>query len=547
MSKNVLSEYKRWLEHEDLDLRLKKELIDMEGDENAIYEAFYRNLDFGTSGLRGIMGAGTNRMNVNVVKWVSQGVSNYMKKNGVPKKAVVCYDSRKNSRFFAENTAAVLGANGIKVYIYRDIMPVSACSYAVRHYGAGCGIMITASHNPKEYNGYKVYGSKGYQITGTVPEGILLETKKLDIFNDVNFIDFEKLLGEEIVYISPEVEDRYVVDGFKCAPPLADAGCLKVVYTPLHGSGNVPVQKILKLSGVGEMHVVRSQESPDGDFPTCILPNPEDPRVFERGKRLCEEKDCDIILATDPDCDRIGLLQRTKEGYIRPSGNEIGLLLFDYICKNTVLPKDPVLVTTIVSSDMVDKIAEEYKVQVERTLTGFKYIGERLEELKERYIFGFEEGYGYLAGDFVRDKDGVSSAMLIAQMTAYHKERGKNLAEAMEELYQKYGYHEDKVIGFDFYGSAGAEKMASIMRTLRESDNHWMKPIAQKKDYEDGEGLPAANVLEYKFYDGTRALIRPSGTEPKIKAYLFARGDDREKAMAKLEENEKNVRNILKI
>lgn len=546
MSKSIFKEYSRWLNREDLGENLNRELESIKDDKDAIYEAFYRDLDFGTSGLRGIMGVGTNRMNAPVVRRVSQGVANYLYKEDLPKKVVVCYDSRHNSRTFAEKTAAVFAANGIKVYMYRNIMPVSACSYGVCHYDAGCGIMITASHNPKEYNGYKVYGRDGCQITEETTKKIFAETEKVDIFNGVKSLDFTESITKEIEYIPETVENMYVKDGLKSGVSSEDTGNLKVVYTPLHGTGNVPVRKILNLAGMGELHIVKSQEMPDGDFPTCILPNPEDPRVFDRAKAVCDENKCDIILATDPDCDRVGLMQRTAEGYIRPRGNEIGILLFDYICRNKKLPVDPVMVTTVVSSDMIDRIAADYGVEVERTLIGFKYIGKKLEALGKRYVFGFEEGYGYLAGDFVRDKDGVSSSLLIAQMTAYHKRRGKNLKEALDEIYQLYGYYGDRVLGFEFDGSKGIDDMKGIMNELRKNDTLWGKEIDSKLDYMKQSKLPKSNILEYRFKDGSKVLIRPSGTEPKMKAYLFSNGKDRDKVNEKLNENEEKIRKIIK-
>lgn len=546
MSKNIFNEFNIWLRHEELDNTLKEELRQMKGDEKAVYEAFYRNLDFGTSGLRGIMGVGTNRMNIPVVCRVSQGIANHMISEKTEKKVVICYDSRHRSKDFAKSAASVFAANGIRTYIYKNIMPVSACSYAVRYYGASFGVMVTASHNPKEYNGYKVYDSDGCQILDDVAKQIFEATEKLDFFNDIKTMDFNEALDRYIEYIPDFVECKFVEDALKCGLPNEATGNLKVVYTPLHGSGNIPIQRILSMVGVGELNVVKNQENPDGNFPTCILPNPEDPRVFEQAKVLCDKKNCDIILATDPDCDRIGILQRAKHGYIRPRGNEIGLLLFDYICKNKQMPMNPVVVTTIVSSELIDRVAADYGVAVERTLIGFKYIGKRLGSLGNRYVFGFEEGFGYLAGDFVRDKDGVSSAMLIVQMTAYHKNRGCNLHEALEEIYNKYGYHEDRVLGFEFQGSSGIQKITDIMSELRNKDELWKKRIIIKKDYITSTNLPKANILEYTFSDETRILIRPSGTEPKLKVYLFAHDKDKIRAIDKLNENEKMIREIIK-
>ena len=537
--------FEEWLAAPDLDEEIRADLLAMKDDDDAIYEAFYRDLEFGTAGLRGVMAAGTNRMNIYVIRRTTQGLANYMNKTFKDPSVAISYDSRNGSRRFAETTAAVLAANGIRAHMYRQLMPVSACSYAIRQLGCDMGIMITASHNPKKYNGYKVYGSDGCQIIGSVPDDILAEIEKVDIFKDVKSMSFEEALENGAELIPESFEEEYIEKALSYSLPDADVSDLKVIYTPLNGAGNYPVREILKRIGVKNVFVVPEQENPDGNFPTCPYPNPEEHAVYELAKKLNEEKDGDIIIATDPDCDRVGICQKTKNGYINPKGNHIGVLLFDYICKHKELPKDPVAIRTIVSTPLYDRIAADYGIEVQNTLIGFKWIGSKINELGDRYVFGFEEGNGYLPGDYVRDKDGLVTSMLVAQMVAYHKARGKDLGEVMEELFQKYGYYQESVKSFEFEGSAGADKMQEIMAFFRGSTDFMGKKIVKRIDYLEQDELPKSNIMEYVFEDGSKVIIRPSGTEPKIKVYLFANGADREEAVRLVEENENRMKEII--
>lgn len=545
LMENAKKQFENWLAQPDMDEGIRSELMAMKDDENAIYEAFYRDLEFGTAGLRGVMAAGTNRMNIYVIRRVTQGLANYMKGKFENPSAAISYDSRNNSELFARTTAAVLTANGIKVYIYKQLMPVSGCSFAIRRLGCDMGVMITASHNPKKYNGYKVYNSNGCQILGSDPADILAEIDKVDIFDDVKSMSFEEALENGCEFISEEVENEYLQAAYSYSLPSVDLKDFKVVFTPLNGTGLKPVTWILDKAGVGNVFVVPEQRDPDGNFPTCPSPNPEEHEIYDLAIQLNEKEDADIIIATDPDCDRVGIAQKTRSGYSYPKGNHIGVLLFDYICRNKELPKDPVMIRTIVSTPLVDRIAADYGVEVQQTLIGFKFIGEKIDQLGSRYVFGFEEGNGYLAGDFVRDKDGVSTSMLVAQMAAYHKERGMDIEQVMEELYSKYGTYLENVVSFTFEGSAGAEKMDKIMKFFRESDDFMGKKMISRLDYLEQDELPKSNIMEYVFEDESKVIVRPSGTEPKIKIYLFARGEDADKAKAIIEANEKRMREIM--
>ena len=542
---NAKKQFEKWMAHPDMDEQTKAELLAMKDDDSAIYEAFYRDLEFGTAGLRGVMAAGTNRMNIYVIRRATQGLANYMNAKFKNPSAAISYDSRNNSRLFAETTAAVLTANGIKAYIFKQLMPVSGCSFAVRRLGCDMGVMITASHNPKKYNGYKVYNSNGCQILGSDPADILAEIDKVDIFEDVKSMSFEAALENGCEFISEDIEQEYLEKAYSYSLPSVDLKDFKVVYTPLNGAGLMPVTWILDKAGVGNVYVVPEQKDPDGNFPTCPSPNPEEHAVYDLAVALSEKEDADIIIATDPDCDRVGIAQKTKVGYSYPKGNHIGVLLFDYICRNKELPKDPVMIRTIVSTPLVDRIAADYGVEVQQTLIGFKFIGEKMDQLGDRYVFGFEEGNGYLGGDYVRDKDGVSTAMLVAQMAAYHKERGMDISQVMQELYDKYGTYLENVVSFTFEGSAGVQKMDSIMKFFRESEDFMGKKIISRLDYLEQDELPKSNIMEFVFEDESKVIVRPSGTEPKIKIYLFSHGDDAKKAQQIIEENEARMRQIM--
>jgi len=540
---DIQEEYKRWSEQENMPAGLKKELTDMSGDREKIHEAFYRELEFGTAGLRGIMGAGTNRMNIFIIRKVTQGMADYMKEKFGSPSIAISYDSRNDSRTFAENTASVMCANGIRTYIYKQLMPVSALSFAVRKLRCSMGVMITASHNPKEYNGYKVYNSRGCQILGSDPGDILEHIGKVDIFDDVRYISFDRAMQNGCEYISETIEQAYIDRCFSCGTDSVDLHDLTAVYSPLNGAGNLPVRAVLGRAGLKNLYTVPEQQNPDGDFPTCPYPNPENRDIYELGRKLCEEVHGDIILATDPDCDRVGMSLPVEGKYVYPRGNHIGVLLFDYLCRMRKMPDDPVMIRTIVSTPLVDRIAASYGVSVQTTLIGFKYIGEKIDELGDRYVFGFEEGNGYLAGDHVRDKDGVSTALLVCQMAAFHKARGKNLLEVLEEISDQYGYYREKVLNFTFEGSAGAEKMKKIMDHIRKDcrrDIFGGKKLAEITDYmHDDTGLPRENIMEFVFRDGSKLIVRPSGTEPKIKMYLFAHDDDYKMADEIINENER--------
>ncbi|MEA4922338.1 MAG: phospho-sugar mutase [Eubacteriaceae bacterium] len=547
--KKCIKEYKRWLRNTDPGDDLFDGLLMMEDKEDDIYEAFYKDLKFGTSGLRGVMMPGTNRMNVPVVRRATQGLSDYMNIYYKNPSAVISYDSRNNSKKYADAAAEVLAANDIKTYVFNEIMPVSALSFAIRELSCDMGIMITASHNPKEYNGYKVYDSEGCQIRSRVAEGIFEEIKKVDIFGDVR-----NGRGKGLIAAVPEkISHDFVEEAYKVSPGEdRDLSDLKLVYTPLNGTGQKPITELLSKAGLKNIHVVEEQKMPDGDFPTCPSPNPEYSEIYGLAERLCDDTDSDLIIATDPDCDRLGIAVKKGNGYKNLSGNQIAVLLFDYICRAKEIPEQAVAVRSIVSTPQIDKIAEENGIGIETCLIGFKYIGEKIGRLRDRFIFGFEEGNGYLAGDFVRDKDGVSTALLACRMAAYHKERGRTLLQALEEISEEYGYYKEKVLSFTFDGSRGVKKMQKIMDSIRK---HSHEDIFGKKattiiDYLTGEqyiigdsskcemaagtrptGLPKENILEFVLNDESRIIIRPSGTEPKIKVYLFA--CSRQKATAK--------------
>ena len=545
------AELRRWLE-EVTDPELSAELLSIRNEEKEVHERFYRSLEFGTGGLRGELGAGTNRMNIYTVRQASQGFAAYLLTQDEKPSAAISYDSRHQSDVFARETARVLAANGIKVYLYPHLMPTPALSFAVLDRHCTGGVMVTASHNPARYNGYKAYAADGAQISGHVAAAVSEEIEKTDIFRDVKLADFEEALADgRIEYIGDALIERYyaAVMAQALRPELGKAAGLRLVYTPLNGSGLVPVMTVLKRMGHTDITVVPEQEQPNGDFPTCPYPNPEILEAMQLGLNLCEKLGADLLLATDPDSDRVGtaVLQNGTPRLI--SGNEMGVLLLDYICRTRLelhkMPENPVAVRSIVSTTMTDAIAAHYGVEMRQVLTGFKYIGEQIAHLEaeghpERFIFGFEESYGYLAGGYVRDKDAVVASMLICEMAAWYKGQGKNLGEALDDLYAQYGFYFNKVDSYTFPGSDGMEKMAALMETLRTE-----LPIAiggravtghtdyeSGIRYEDGEGkiptgLPAANVMEFRLGKEGSLVARPSGTEPKLKFYYSLRAADR--------------------
>ena len=510
--------------------------------EQEIFERFYRDLEFGTGGLRGVIGAGTNRMNIYVIRRATQGLCNYLKGTDLPQSIAIGYDSRIKSDLFAREAARVIAANGLTAYIYLRLEPTPTLSWAVRYLGCGAGVCVTASHNPAKYNGYKVYGSDGCQITLDVAAAVLKEISALDIFDDVKLVTEEEgRAAGKIVTIDEScleafldaVQQRSLSDGSKLD--------LKVVYTPLNGAGLECVKKILTRIGITDVTVVPEQEHPDGTFPTCPYPNPEIREAMEKGLALCRKVKPDLLLGTDPDCDRMGVAVPEGGDYRLITGNEMGVLLLDYICRrrqeNGTMPEMPVAVTTIVSTDMADAVAADYGVELRRVLTGFKFIGEQIALLEkggemDRYIFGFEESYGYLSGGHVRDKDAVNASMLCCEMTAWYKARGMTLAQAMDALYMKYGCYRNDLASFTFEGAEGMQKMAAIMENLRANPPKALdgREICKIVDYQAGvNGLPRSNVLEFQT-DSAKVLVRPSGTEPKVKVYLSARASNMEDA-----------------
>lgn len=528
---NIQEKYEKWLEHANEEI--KEELKGY--SEKEIEDSFYKDLSFGTGGIRGVIGAGTNKLNVYTVGKATQGLTNYIKEGSV----VISYDSRIKSDVFGRKAAEVFAANGIKVYLYPRLLPAPTVSYAVRYLGASCGVMITASHNPSKYNGYKVYGSDGCQITTEAAEAIQEEINRVDEFEDV-----KKYEGEPIEYISEEVLNHFISEVKNQSVLFGDEVDKKVsiVYSPLNGAGLEPVMRVLKESGYENITVVEEQKNPDGNFPTCPYPNPEIKETMTLGIEWAKKKNADLLLVTDPDCDRVGIAVKDKDGdYKRLSGNEVGLLLLDYICsqrsKHGKMPKSPVMVKTIVTMDLGERIAERYGVKTVNVLTGFKFIGEQIgllekEGKEDSYIFGFEESYGYLSGSYVRDKDGVNGAYLIAEMFAYYKRRGVSLIERLNYLYSTYGYCLNTLHSYTFEGASGYIKMQEIMKELHKGlDEITGLRVVKTEDYSKGlNGLPKSDVLKFILEGNCSVVVRPSGTEPKLKTYISVSAENREKA-----------------
>lgn len=533
------------------------------GDEDAITDAFFQDLAFGTAGLRGTIGAGTNRMNIYTVGRATQGFADYLNKTFENPTVAIARDSRNKGELFVKTTAAILAANGVTSYVYPKISPVPTLSWATRYLKCSGGICMTASHNPAPYNGYKAYGPDGCQITSEAADAISAAMNACDPFKDIKTMDFDAAVEQGLVkWIDDEVLDAYydaVAD--KSVNNLTDEQIanapLKLVYTPLNGTGLIPVITVLNKVGITDITVVPEQRDPDGDFPTCPYPNPEIREAMQKGIDLCQEVKPDLLLATDPDADRVGVACADGDDYTLLTGNEMGVLLLDYICKMRAERgedlSNKVAVTTIVSSAMVDALAAEYGFELRRCLTGFKYIGDIITGLSDagevdRFIFGFEESYGYLSGDHVRDKDAVNASMLICQMAQYYKLQGKNLVEAMRDLYEKHGYYHNKTVSLSYPGADGAAKMAGIMKSLRDEAP---AEIAGSKveavvDYATCvNGLPAADVIEFDLEGGNKAIVRPSGTEPKIKLYIFAKGEDAAAADALIAAIEEDGRKLL--
>ncbi|CUX45425.1 Phosphoglucomutase [Clostridium sp. C105KSO15] len=544
MEEKILNEWNRWNTQELDDEDLITELNNIKESETEIFDRFYRNLEFGTGGLRGVIGVGTNRMNIYTVAKATQGYSNYLKKQTASPSVAIAYDSRIKSDVFAKVAAEVFAANGVHVYIYPELMPTPSLSFAVRHLKCSGGIVITASHNPSKYNGYKVYGSDGCQITTEAAASILAEIEAVDIFKAVKNCSFEEALAQEkVTYIGDQVVREYLnaVSSQTLCEDETDKG-FSIVYTPLNGAGLRCVTQVLKENGFTNISVVKEQEKPDGRFLTCPYPNPEIREALELGLRDAKELGSDLLLATDPDCDRVGIAVRSNEDYVLLSGNEVGMLLLDYICKRRIalnkMPKNPILVKTIVTIDMANRIAEDYGVQVIDVLTGFKFIGEQIGLLEakgeeDRFIFGFEESYGYLTGGYVRDKDAVDGSLMICEMFAYYKNQGLSMIDVLNDLYQRYGYCLNTLHSYTFEGAEGFQKMQTIMQELRKTS---LKEIAGRKvievrDYLEGiNQLPKSDVLKYMLESNTSIVIRPSGTEPKLKVYLSVSADNHDAA-----------------
>lgn len=565
-----MNRYQQWLADPSIDEKTKAELRLIAEDEKEIKERFYKELEFGTGGLRGIIGAGSNRLNTYTVGKATQGLANYIKKEGTEKKGVaIAYDSRRMSPEFAEIAGLVLGANGIPAFVYPSLRPTPMLSFAVRHLGCTAGIVITASHNPPEYNGYKVYWADGAQVVAPRDKGIIDEVNAVADYGQIRRMQRQEAQEKGLYHIiEEEVDNLYdeQVLAQRICPEIAEemGNDLSVVYTPIHGSGNLPVRRVLEKAGYKKVFVVTEQESPDPDFTTVGYPNPEDPNVFTLAEKLSEEKNGDIIVGTDPDCDRVGAMVKNDQGeYVVLTGNMVGALLTDYIlcqkAQKRTLPNNGVVIKTIVSTEMIQPICDNFGVEKMEVLTGFKFIGEKIKEFEETgahtFIFGFEESYGYLAGTYARDKDAVVSTMLLCEMAAYYKKNGMTLYQALQKLYDKYGYYLDGVKAITLKGLDGVERIQKIMSTLRETAPKAFggQAVVWAKDYktqiftnlQTGEmeksTLPPSDVLYYILEDGTWLCVRPSGTEPKLKFYIGVKGESLAASKQKLSVLEKDI------
>ena len=555
-------EYERWLNTDLEDADLRPELAGIEGNDDEIKERFALALKFGTAGLRGVLGAGTNRMNIYVVRQATQGLANWVKTQGGSQTVAISYDSRLKSDVFAKTAAGVLAANDIQVRIYDALMPVPALSFATRYYKCNAGVMVTASHNPAKYNGYKAYGPDGCQLTDDAATVVYEEIQKTDVLTGAKYMSFAEGVEKGLIHFVGDDCKKALYDAIESRqvrPGLCKTAGLKLVYSPLNGSGLVPVTQVLKDIGVTDITIVPEQEYPNGYFTTCSYPNPEIFEALELGLNLAKEKGADLMLATDPDADRVGIAMKCPDGsYELVSGNEVGVLLLDYICAGRIekgtMPENPVAVKSIVSTPLADAVAKHYGVELRNVLTGFKWIGDQIAKLEadgevDRFIFGFEESYGYLAGPYVRDKDAVIGSMLICEMAAYYRSIGSSLKQRMEEIYSEYGRYLNKVDSFEFPGLTGMDKMASIMQGLRDNPPTEIGGVKVVKatDYKKTEetGLPAANVLIYSMEDGATVIVRPSGTEPKIKTYFTTLGKDLAEAQAKKDQLAEGLKPIL--
>ncbi|MBE6818594.1 MAG: phospho-sugar mutase [Ruminococcaceae bacterium] len=564
--------YALWCENAKEDSDLVEELKAVAGDEAGIQDRFYQSLEFGTAGLRGVIGAGTNRMNVYTVGQATQGLAASLLKQYDAPSVAIAYDSRIKSEVFARKAACVLAANGVKAYIFKELVPTPVLSFAVRYLGCKSGIVITASHNPSKYNGFKCYDPDGYQMTDESAAKTLAEIRHIDMFRDIKSIGFEEgLAAGTIEYCADEVMEAFLSEVQKAAvnPGICQSANLNLIYSPLNGTGNKPVREILKRIGIENVEVVPEQELPDGNFPTCPYPNPEIRQVFEKALEMTARFDADLILATDPDCDRVGIAVKDRSGeYKLMSGNEVGAMLLEYLlsqreAKGTI-PPEPVAIKSFVTTNIANKVAAKHGCRMKEVLTGFKYIGEYITDLEKQgkennFILGFEESYGYLSGTHARDKDAVVASMLICEMAAYYKSVGKNLIEVMQELYAQFGIYKHTVVSLQFEGAEGMAKMQSIMQTLREdvitslaglkveyfSDYKKLKRVNLATDESEDILLPSTNALVYELEKDNLFIIRPSGTEPKIKAYITACTATEEEAQALSEKMEKDFRQLI--
>lgn len=540
-------EYSRWCQAELVDFDLKRELTEIAGDEDAIRERFAASLSFGTAGLRGTLGVGTNRMNIWVVRQATQGIADWVKTKGGSQTVAISYDSRLKGWNFARDAASVLAANGIQVRLYDELMPVPALSFATRYYNCNAGIMITASHNPAKYNGYKAYGADGCQVTDEDAAIVYAAIQKTDVLGGAKFMSFAEGVEKGLIrFVEDACKEAFyaAVESRQVRPGICKTAGLKLVYSPLNGTGLVPVTRVLKDIGIEDVTIVKEQEYPNGYFTTCPYPNPEIFEALEKGLALAKETGADLMLATDPDADRVGIAMRTPSGeYELVSGNEMGVLLLDYIAAGRIeagtMPERPVAVKSVVSTQLADRIAEHYGVELRSVLTGFKWIGDQIHRLEteneaERFIFGFEESYGYLAGSYVRDKDAVVASMLICEMAAYYRSIGSSIKARLEEIHASYGHYLNAVDSFEFPGLSGMEKMGDIMEALRKNPPKELAgyAVTTVTDFENSEstGLPRANILVFALENGESVIVRPSGTEPKIKTYFTTKGQGMEEA-----------------
>ncbi|MDE6020785.1 MAG: phospho-sugar mutase [Ruminococcus sp.] len=555
---NQMELYHRWVSNATDDADLQIELNKIQNDNEAISDRFYRDLEFGTGGLRGVLGAGTNRLNIYTIRRATQGLADYVNESFNNPSVAISYDSRIKSDTFARAASEVLAANGIHVHIYTELAPTPMLSYAVRALGCNAGIMVTASHNPAKYNGYKVYGADGCQMTIDAANAVLAKINALDMFNDIKVMHFDDALNAGLIsYIGDNIVESYyknvLAQGINT--DLCAKSGLKIVYTPLNGTGNKPVRTILDRIGITDVTIVKEQENPDGNFTTCPYPNPEIREALELGLKYCDEVKPDLLLATDPDADRVGIAVPDGDDYALFSGNEVGALLLEYICEQRIakgtMPENPIAIKTIVTTDIISAICKFYGVHMIDVLTGFKFIGEQIGFLEakneeNRYVFGFEESYGYLAGTYVRDKDAVVASMLICEMAAYYHTKGISMIEARKNLYNKYGVYVHSQHSFTFEGESGMRKMSEIMNNLRINRPDAIDgfKVVKFEDYQEsvsvncntGEtlkiDLPKSNVLSFSLENGEKVIIRPSGTEPKIKAYYTATASTVEEAEA---------------